>query len=108
MSATVTRTTVAPQPAGSAKKPKGTPAALNTASKTKEADDLLAGMSMATSEIGNLTLAAASEKDTKQRAERDLEVERSKVVSIYSRLVSIGLVSRSLTTRLTSSTPGIS
>ena len=78
MSATITRTTAAPQPAGSAKKPKGTPA-LNTASKTKEVDDLLAGMSMATSQIGNLTLAAASEKDAKQRAERDLEVERSKV-----------------------------
>ncbi len=67
-----------PQPGGSARRHKGAPG-LNTATKSKEVDDLLADMSMATNQIGNLTLAAASEKDAKQRAERDLELERSKV-----------------------------
>ncbi len=78
MSATVTRTVVSPQPTGSTRRPKGTPGT-NAATKSKEVDDLLADMSMATNQIGNLTLAAASEKDAKQRAERDLEVERHKV-----------------------------
>ena len=79
MSATVTRVMGGNPLAPGGKKSKGSLTLTPTTSKTKEVDDLLSGMSAMTNQIDNLALAAASEKDAKQRAERELEVERSKL-----------------------------
>ncbi len=87
---TVTRTAPGtPQPAIPSASPspgprkgsnKGT-ITLNSASKAKEVDDLLSGIPGLNSHLDSLAQAAASEKEAKQRAERDLEVERSKLAA---------------------------
>ncbi|KAK4250279.1 hypothetical protein C7999DRAFT_29104 [Corynascus novoguineensis] len=81
MSAAVAKPTGTPSTTLGSRKAKGgpltsTPAATN---KVKEVGDLLADMSAMASQIDTFALAAASEKDAKQRAERELEVERSRV-----------------------------
>jgi len=70
MSTTTTTKTV-----GGGKRSKGS-LTLTSASKSRELDDLLSGM---TNQIDSIALAAASDKDAKQRAERELDLERSKL-----------------------------
>jgi chromosome segregation ATPase len=76
--ATVTKTaTGALPPAPGGGKRIKSPLAIGSVSKAKDVvDDLLAGM---TNHLDHLGLTAAIEKDAKQRAERELDVERSKL-----------------------------
>lgn len=79
ISGTVTRMMGGHAPATGGRKSKGSLTLTPATSQTKEVDDLLSSMSAMTNQIDNLALAAASEKDAKQRAERELEVERTKL-----------------------------